>query len=266
MLNKENYVPWSSRLLRYAKNRPNGKLIYNSIVNGMYVRQLIPEPGDQNCEVPVNETFHEQTDDELTEKELKQAEADDQDIYYSSRIANQNSSGNGNVLAEQAESNATGNNADLDEIEEVNANFILMANLQQASTSGTQSNKALVYDSDGSVEVSEQKDTTKGMSVNTQFCKQSILGKPPSSSGSKLYAVTPFSKYKGLPKIDETHALSKPVTSNSVSTLQESNVVKNNNVIVPGMFRFNPFKPSREEKSMPNKVRAIVRTKPITVS
>ncbi|GKE49478.1 hypothetical protein Tco_1480736 [Tanacetum coccineum] len=55
MPNKENYVPWSSRLLRYAKS-------------------------DQNCEVPVNETFHEQTDDELTEKELKQVEADDQAI------------------------------------------------------------------------------------------------------------------------------------------------------------------------------------------
>nr|GEV27336.1 hypothetical protein [Tanacetum cinerariifolium] len=43
--------------------------------------------------------------------------------------------------------------ADLDEIEEVNANCILMANLQQASTSGTQTDNALVYDSDGSVEV-----------------------------------------------------------------------------------------------------------------
>nr|GFB32817.1 hypothetical protein [Tanacetum cinerariifolium] len=43
--------------------------------------------------------------------------------------------------------------ADLDEIEEVNANCILMANLQQASTSGTQSNKAPVYDSDGSAKV-----------------------------------------------------------------------------------------------------------------
>nr|GEX63796.1 hypothetical protein [Tanacetum cinerariifolium] len=42
---------------------------------------------------------------------------------------------------------------DLDEIEEVNANCILMANLQQASTSGTQTNKARVYDSDGSAEV-----------------------------------------------------------------------------------------------------------------
>nr|GEZ75480.1 Gag-Pol polyprotein [Tanacetum cinerariifolium] len=33
MLNKENYVSWSSRLLWYAKNRPNGKLIHNSILN-----------------------------------------------------------------------------------------------------------------------------------------------------------------------------------------------------------------------------------------
>nr|GFC92018.1 hypothetical protein [Tanacetum cinerariifolium] len=41
---------------------------------------------------------------------------------------------------------------DLDEIEEVNANCILMANLQQASTSGTQHDRAPVYDTDGSAE------------------------------------------------------------------------------------------------------------------
>ncbi|GKE08592.1 retrovirus-related pol polyprotein from transposon TNT 1-94 [Tanacetum coccineum] len=80
MLNKDNYVPWSSRLLRYAKSKPNGKLIYNSIMNGPYVRRMIPEPGDPDREVPVAETFHEQTDDELTEKEVKQMEADDQAI------------------------------------------------------------------------------------------------------------------------------------------------------------------------------------------
>nr|GEU97520.1 hypothetical protein [Tanacetum cinerariifolium] len=80
MLNKENYMPWSSRLLRYAKSRPNGKLIHNSIINGPYVRRMIPEPGDTNQEVPVNETFHVQIDDELTEKELKQIKADDQAI------------------------------------------------------------------------------------------------------------------------------------------------------------------------------------------
>ncbi|GKE91716.1 hypothetical protein Tco_1572811, partial [Tanacetum coccineum] len=61
------------------------------------------------------------------------------------RIANQNKNqnGNGNVVAARAE-------GDLDEIEEVNANCILIANLQQASTSGTQTYKAPVYDSDGS--------------------------------------------------------------------------------------------------------------------
>nr|GEW80247.1 hypothetical protein [Tanacetum cinerariifolium] len=51
MLNKENYVPWSSRLLRYFKSRPNEKLIHNSILNGPYVRKIIPEPGDANCDI-----------------------------------------------------------------------------------------------------------------------------------------------------------------------------------------------------------------------
>nr|GEZ57196.1 hypothetical protein [Tanacetum cinerariifolium] len=70
----------SSRLLRYAKSRPNGKLIHNSIQNGPYVRKMIPEPGDANREITVTETFHLKTDDELSDKELKQIEADDQAI------------------------------------------------------------------------------------------------------------------------------------------------------------------------------------------
>nr|GFB94392.1 hypothetical protein [Tanacetum cinerariifolium] len=80
MLNKENYVPWSSRLLRYAKSRPNGKLIHNSILNGPYVRKMIPELGDANREITITETFHLQIDDELSDKELKQIEDDDQAI------------------------------------------------------------------------------------------------------------------------------------------------------------------------------------------
>ncbi|GKD64332.1 hypothetical protein Tco_1306440 [Tanacetum coccineum] len=79
-LTKRNYVPWSSRLLQYAKSRLNGKLIYNSIMNGPYVRRMILEPGDPDREVHVNKTFHEQTDEELTEKELKHVEANDQAI------------------------------------------------------------------------------------------------------------------------------------------------------------------------------------------
>nr|GEW17020.1 integrase, catalytic region, zinc finger, CCHC-type, peptidase aspartic, catalytic [Tanacetum cinerariifolium] len=342
MLNKENYVPWSSCLLHYAKSRPNGKLIYHSIMNGLYVRRIIPEPCYLSCEVLVLESFHEQTVDELTEAEIKQMEADDQlrvqqmmkgsDIriqekkaklfnewemftstkgesiesyyhrfsklmndfkrnkHFPEKIANYtqlydflkynqkevdelrakrlakaqdplalmansndpfnylvfhpdlplanpttamnmafvlmakafklnystptnnnqrissnpqnrqiaqpdpttamnmafvlmakafklnystptnnnqrisynpqnrqiaqpaNQIGNGNFVAARAEGNTIRNNADLDEIEEVNSNYILMVNLQQASTSGTQSDKALVYDSDGTAE------------------------------------------------------------------------------------------------------------------
>nr|GEV98220.1 hypothetical protein [Tanacetum cinerariifolium] len=49
MLNKENYVPWSSLLLRYAKSRPNRKLIHNSILNGPYFRKMILEPADDQA-------------------------------------------------------------------------------------------------------------------------------------------------------------------------------------------------------------------------
>nr|GEW85323.1 hypothetical protein [Tanacetum cinerariifolium] len=104
-------------------------------------------------------------------------------------VGNQNGlmgvQGNGNLVAVRAEGNAAGHNgnqircyncrgkeeariqlqaeeydlmaaaADLDEIEEVNANCILMENLQQASTSGTQTDSTPVYDSDGSAEVHE---------------------------------------------------------------------------------------------------------------
>ncbi|GJX89028.1 hypothetical protein Tco_0341042 [Tanacetum coccineum] len=82
MHKKKNYVPWSSRLLCYEKSRPNGKLIYNSIINGPYVRRMILEPGDaaRAVPVPVPETFHEQTDDELMEAKIKQMETDDQAI------------------------------------------------------------------------------------------------------------------------------------------------------------------------------------------
>nr|GEV92972.1 hypothetical protein [Tanacetum cinerariifolium] len=94
--------------------------------------------------------------------------------------------------------------------------------------------------------VSEQKDNTCDTSANTKFAKQSTK--------------------ETLPKLDEIHALSKPVTSNLVLTPQESKGVKNNKVIAPGIFRINPFKTSREEKHVPNTVRASDRTKPITVS
>nr|GEU32481.1 Gag-Pol polyprotein [Tanacetum cinerariifolium] len=36
MLNKDNYVPWSSRLLCYAKSKPNKKFLVTLIKNGPY--------------------------------------------------------------------------------------------------------------------------------------------------------------------------------------------------------------------------------------
>ncbi|GKB54816.1 hypothetical protein Tco_0905569 [Tanacetum coccineum] len=67
---------------------------------------------------------------------------------------------NGNVIAVRAENNDEEFDlmvvaADYEEIEEVNANYILMANLQQTSTSGTHADKAPIYDSDGSAQLLE---------------------------------------------------------------------------------------------------------------
>nr|GEZ45594.1 ribonuclease H-like domain-containing protein [Tanacetum cinerariifolium] len=464
---------------RFTSNEgPNGKLIHNSIINGPYVRQMIPVPGDPNREVPVNETFHAQTDDKLTAKELKQIEADDQAIqnillgllktsmqplivrissnprnrqiaqpgmnmgqdrhmqmvggnggnqfrqYAGQNVrnlnrlvgvpgnANQNSNGNGNLVVARAEGNATGHNVEQHpanveetrvlydslynnlaiEVEKVNTvtqkkklksdfkiredelldkqiqlenklkefDDTLVKTGQSIQTSHMLSPKpdsfyhteqkiALGYQNpfylkqaqqkhqslyDGKCylkivtqdimnivqkqsvvdtsdlqteleqfqvlnyarenahlkatyknlfnsisvsqtqtktiidslqnelqstiyknaklrtqlfkKVSDQKDNTHDTSKNTKFAKQSILGNPP--------------------MLDEIHALSKPVTSNSVSTPQEPKVVKNDKVIAPGMFRINPDKTFREEKNVPNIVSASARTKPITVS
>nr|GEZ34097.1 ribonuclease H-like domain-containing protein [Tanacetum cinerariifolium] len=94
--------------------------------------------------------------------------------------------------------------------------------------------------------VFDQKDNTRDSSKNTKFAKQPNV--------------------EILPKICETNDLSKPVTSNSVSTPQVSKGVNNAKVIAPGMFRISPNKISREAKHVPNTVSASSRTKPITVS
>nr|GEY95985.1 hypothetical protein [Tanacetum cinerariifolium] len=317
MLNKENYVPWSSYLLRYAKSRPNGKLIHNSILNGPYVRKMIPEPGDANREIITKDLhtadytqlydflkYNQKEVDELKAKRLTKTQDplalmansnnpyafptphQDQSSFnqnylqqpipnpkditdpttamnmalalmakvfklnYSTptnnnqrilsnlrnrQIAqpgmnmgqdrqmqmvggirlfrilfriprvqnvgnqngligvqgnrNQNQIGNGNFVAARAEGNAAGQNgnqircyncrgveeydlmataANLDEIKEVNANCILMANLQQASSSGTQTDSAPVYDTDGSAEVHKHCDDNEIFNMFTQ--------------------------------------------------------------------------------------------------
>nr|GFC73051.1 hypothetical protein [Tanacetum cinerariifolium] len=78
MLNKDNYVPWSSRIIRYARSRPNGKMIVDSTENGPYVRRMIATLGEPDLPVPVPESFHEQTDKELTQTDIKRIDANDQ--------------------------------------------------------------------------------------------------------------------------------------------------------------------------------------------
>nr|GFA29939.1 ribonuclease H-like domain-containing protein [Tanacetum cinerariifolium] len=159
-----------------------------------------------------------------------------------------------------------------------------MANLKQASTLGTQSDKALVYDSDGSAEVHENCDDNEIFNMFTQEEQYTELLEPipeshqvPQNDNNVVSednthdtsANTKFAKkpiVENLPKVGETHALSKPVTSNSVSTPQESKGVNNDKVIAPGMFRINPFNTSKEEKHVPNNVSSSVRTKPVTIS
>nr|GEW47177.1 hypothetical protein [Tanacetum cinerariifolium] len=80
MLNKDNYVPWSSCIIRYARSRPNGKMIVDSIKNGHYVRRMIATSGEPDLPVLVPKLFYEQTDEELTENDIKRMDADDQAI------------------------------------------------------------------------------------------------------------------------------------------------------------------------------------------
>nr|GFB18301.1 hypothetical protein [Tanacetum cinerariifolium] len=108
---------------------------------------------------------------------------------------NQNQIENGNLVAARAEGNAAEKNgnqircynfrgveeydlmaaaADLDEIEEVNANCILMANLQQASTSDSQTDSAPVYDTDGSAEPKNFSDDFMLITLGAMFEKPNI--------------------------------------------------------------------------------------------
>ena len=102
----------------------------------------------------------------------------------------------------------------------------------------------------------DHKTTPKGTSKNTQFSKQSILGKPQS-----FIAVTPFPKTAVPPKNDKSNALPKQVTSNSVPPTRE---FKNDRVIAPGMFKMNPTQTPRVASVLPKQSSASIRKPPIS--
>nr|GEU98799.1 hypothetical protein [Tanacetum cinerariifolium] len=166
---------------------------------------------------------------------------------------------------------------DLDEIEEVNANCILMANLQQASTSEANESlakhKALEYDIDRLLRAVVSQDImsivhsnsvvdTSNLQTELDRTKEKL--KTCIIKKEKEYAVLGNNWSK---KVVELNALSKPVTSNSAHFTREPKVVNNDRVISPRMFRINLSNTSRVDNVMPNKpVKASVKTKPITVS
>nr|GEZ93601.1 hypothetical protein [Tanacetum cinerariifolium] len=397
MLNKENYVPWSSRLLRYTKSRPNGKLIHNSIINGPYVKRMIPKPED--FIKPRNRQIAQSGMNMGQDKQMQMVGVQNQRIQnvgnQNGQIvvpgnANQNSNGNGNLIAARAEGNATRHNGnqircynyrgaghfarncivrpkrmdtlrltDLDEMEKVNANCILMANLQQALTPGTQTDKAPVYDSDGSAEVHNYENCYDNEIFNmfTQEEQYTELLEPipephqvPQNDNNAIFEVsivkqsggtveqhpanveetrvlydslynnlaievekvntvnhklsetnaeltTELARYKNQEKCfeitkfigdfkslakqaDESLAkhkaleleikrLLRAVFSQDIMSVVQNNSVRETSNLqteLERMFRINPFKPFREEKHVPNKVRASVRTNPLTVS
>ncbi|GJR22923.1 hypothetical protein Tco_0971450 [Tanacetum coccineum] len=111
---------------------------------------------------------------------------------------NVNPNKNGNVVAAQDEGNGNTNNGDIDDIEEVNANCILMANLQQASTSGTETNKALVYDSDGSTKVTRAYFESLYNNLVTEVEKVNAVNRKMKETNVDL--TTELARYRGQEK------------------------------------------------------------------
>nr|GFB12368.1 hypothetical protein [Tanacetum cinerariifolium] len=81
-------------------------------------------------------------------------------------------------------------------------------------------------------QVSDHNDNIQNTSKNTKFAKQPNV--------------------EIFPKVGKTNALSKPVTSNSVSSPQEPKGVNNDKVIAPGMCMINPSKTSGNKKHVLN--------------
>ncbi|GJR05097.1 hypothetical protein Tco_0528081 [Tanacetum coccineum] len=305
MLNKDNYIPWSSRLLRYAKSKPNGKLLIDDELTIEEAKQV--EADDQDIQTilmvlpediyvanqdEVNEVraerlarthdplafmgntqtpytypvFHPDQPSHITymkplqpnnnyvqqppfnmnymHKPMQNPKAISDpttamnmeliaqpgqnarnkirykarqnagnQIGYNAMQNARNQNGNGNLVAARAEGNGNGNNAnqircyncrgvDYEEIEEVNANCILIANLQQASTSGTHADKAHVYDLDGST-----KDDSNVIPVDSSM--------DPSGGIIEQHHAT----------IEETHAFYESLYNNLVIEVEKVNTV-----------------------------------------
>nr|GEX65351.1 hypothetical protein [Tanacetum cinerariifolium] len=174
---------------------------------------------------------------------------------------------------------------DLDEIEEVNANCNLMVNLQQASTSSTQHDRAPFYDTDGSAENDNHVTSVtpsmvhSGGTIETSsapneeirahqetvyrnLVDQVAQDKAYNDMQQKVKRLqahlrdlkgTSVTPYVDKPKLSAVTPRSKKLhastQSHSVPQPSEFNVVRHRSVIAPGMFKINPSQTPRENVS-----------------
>nr|GEZ35727.1 hypothetical protein [Tanacetum cinerariifolium] len=127
--------------------------------------------------------------------------------------------------------------ADLDEIEELNANCILMANLQKALTSDTQTDSAPVYDSDGSVEVHENCNDNEIFNMFTQEEQYTELLEPipeshqvPQNDNNVIFVDTNMEQggetvEQHLINFEETRALYESLYQNLATEVEKVNSV-----------------------------------------
>ncbi|GJU84193.1 hypothetical protein Tco_1291739 [Tanacetum coccineum] len=274
MLNKENYVPWSSRLLR----------------------RMIPEPGDEIVKY-CSCNAHEQSMIKLTVAEIKQMDADDQAIQpngvecyivHQTKVKDE-------IFPIVNQVDARLQNFEIQFLKEA-AKFIRdFKSLTKEAGESLVKHKALeleierllravvsqdimsIVQTNSVVDTSNLQTKLERMKERFENCiikKENEYAKLWNDWAAFMAIITSFSRGHGMAlflvlfniKVDETNDLSNPVISNSVPTPQESKVVKIDNVIALGMFMINPSKTSRQDKFMPiNKVRVSVRTNPITV-
>ncbi|GJU11382.1 hypothetical protein Tco_1133778 [Tanacetum coccineum] len=141
---------------------------------------------------------------------------------------------------------------DIDEIEEVNANCTLKDNLQQASTSGTQTDSAPVYDSDGSAESCEElyfSNSSKTASVSKSVSKSISISNEEFLDDASPKAAKFVPDFKSLAKeADESLAkhkalefeierLLRAVVSQDIMSIVQSNSVVDTSNLQTGLDR-----------------------------
>ena len=81
MLSKGGYSQWASRMIRYLKSKPNGKLLVKSVMEGPFKLRQILDPGEPTATPPVQPFYRDQIEADYTEEDKLQIAADDQAFH-----------------------------------------------------------------------------------------------------------------------------------------------------------------------------------------